>query len=151
MSTKKGTPNFEEAKIITWFEVGLRHEAIRLSKKHHRLLKHELLILNQPIKFNGEDDSIEMIDTLQDGYERFYKLAGIHDPFFEVERNIYLKDILSVLTFQQNRVITAIIMEGRTETETAKRLGMSQPAVHRMKNRALLRLRKKYILDGYTN
>lgn len=149
MTVRTRTPNLEEAKIITWFEVGLRHEAIRLSKKRRRLIKYELLILNQPLRSNNEDDGIEMLDTLQD--ETYYKFTGTHNPFCEVENNMYLQQILSVLTAQQNRIIRATVLEGRTEIETARRLGISQPAVHRMKSRALNRLRKQYILDEHPN
>lgn len=46
--------------------------------------------------------------------------------------------------------VTATVLEGRTEQEVAKELGVSQSAVHRMKERALNRLRKYFVLDEST-
>ncbi len=138
--------NFEEAKLITWFEVGLRHEAIRLSKKHQRLLKHELLILNQPVRFNDEDNNVELIDTFHETNE-LGKLLVKNDPCYEVESSIFIQEMLTPLTRQQKRVIIEIVLEGRTEIEAAKRLGVSQPAVHKMKERALNVLRERYCVD----
>ncbi|TYP47006.1 RNA polymerase sigma-B factor [Thermosediminibacter litoriperuensis] len=44
----------EDAKILSWFFVGLRHEAIRLLKKEKKLKQHEILILNDLV---NPDDS----------------------------------------------------------------------------------------------
>ncbi|NLT64759.1 MAG: sigma-70 family RNA polymerase sigma factor [Clostridiales bacterium] len=140
---KIGSRNLEEAKIVTWFEVGLHREAIRLYKKHQRLLEHEILILNQPISFKGEDGA-EILDTLQNTDEMLNKMAISNDPAYRVESSVFVQEMLSILTLQQKRVIRSTVLEGRTEFETAKRLGISQPAVHRTKERALNQLRKQY-------
>lgn len=39
---------------MAWFLTGLRHEAIRLAKKHKRLQEHELLILNDLLSQDAE-------------------------------------------------------------------------------------------------
>jgi len=140
---KIGSRNLEEAKIVTWFEVGLHRESIRLYKKHQRLLEHEILILNQPISFKGEDGA-EILDTLQNTDEMLNKMAISNDPAYRVESSVFVQEMLSILTLQQKRVIRSTVLEGRTEFETAKRLGISQPAVHRTKERALNQLRKQY-------
>lgn len=36
--------------MVAWFVTGLRREAVRLTKKHRRMKKHELLILNEQLK-----------------------------------------------------------------------------------------------------
>ncbi|KJS17410.1 MAG: DNA-directed RNA polymerase subunit sigma-24 [Peptococcaceae bacterium BRH_c4b] len=123
----------EDARIMAWFLTGLRREAHRLAKKHRRLKKRELLILDGPVKWNVENDGIAMVDTV----------AAVVDTFTEAEESIYIHDMLSTLTSQQQKVIMATIIKGATEREVALELGMSQPAVHQMKERALNRLRKK--------
>ena len=122
---------------MVWFMTGLRREAIRLAKKHKRLREHELLILNDPISQDAEDESTEMIDTI----------ASSNDVFLEVEDSVFLQEALSLLTPQQQKIITATVLEGRPENEAAIRFGMSQPAVHQMKERALKKLRRHFIED----
>ncbi len=125
---------------MAWFITGLRHEAIRLAKKHKRLREHELLILNDPISQDAEDEVTEMLDTI----------ATTNDVLLEVEDSVFLQEALSLLTPQQQKVITATVLEGRPENEAAIRFGMSQPAVHQMKERALNKLKKYFILDKST-
>lgn len=125
---------------MAWFTTGLRHEAIRLAKKHKRLREHELLILNEPISQDAEDEVTEMLDTI----------AATNDVLWEVENSVFLQEALSLLTPQQQKVIRVTVLEGRPESEAAIRLGMSQPAVHQMKERALNKLRKRFVLDKPT-
>ena len=122
---------------MVWFMTGLRREAIRLAKKHKRLREHELLILNDPISQDAEDESTEMIDTI----------ASSNDVFSEVEDSVFLQEALSLLTPQQQKIITATALEELPENEAAIRFGMSQPAVHQMKERALKKLRRHFIED----
>ncbi|GFN22956.1 hypothetical protein TAMC210_12730 [Thermanaeromonas sp. C210] len=75
-------------------------------------------------------------------------LASPADTLAEVEDTLFLEEALSVLTPQQQRVIIATVLNGATEYEVAKKLGISQPAVHRIKVRALNRLRKHLVPDG---
>ena len=118
---------------MSWFLIGLRHEFFRLAKKNKRLQVSELLILND---VNADDELTEMLD----------RVAAPDDIQAEVEDKIFLQEALALLTLQQQTVITATILEERTEQEVADELGMSQPAVHQMKERALKRLRKHYFL-----
>ena len=122
---------------MAWFMTGLRRESIRLAKKHKRLREHELLILNDPISQDAEDESTEMIDTI----------ASSNDVFLEVEDSVFLQEALSLLTPQQQKIITATALEELPENEAAIRFGMSQPAVHQMKERALKKLRRHFIED----
>ncbi|MGH2330623.1 sigma-70 family RNA polymerase sigma factor [Thermoanaerobacter mathranii] len=120
-----------------WFLAGLRHEAIRLVKKNKQIQKHELLILNARLKGDDEDEETEMIDNI----------ADTRDTFMEVENLIFLQEILSLLTPKQQKVIKATILDGYTEKEVSADLGISQSAVHHIKERALKRLKKHFATD----
>lgn len=132
--------NIEETQIISWFIIGLRHEAIRLAKKYKRLQEHELLILNDRLNQYAKEDFTELI----------VHVAASDNVQAEIEDNMFLQEILQLLTIQQQKVVKATILEGKTEEETAKELGISQPSVHRMKNRALKRI-KGYFLNSNNN
>lgn len=82
----------------------------------------------------GTDEPTETIDTL----------ASPYDLQEETEDMILLKEALFILTKRQQEVIISTIIEELTEHHTAVILGISQPAVHRIKERALDRLRKNY-------
>ncbi len=125
---------------MAWFVTGLRHEAIRLAKKYKRVQEYELLILNDLLSQDAENEMTEMLDTV----------AATDDLLAEVEDTVFLQEALALLTPQQQKVITATVLEERTEQEVAEELGMSQPAVHQMKERALNRLRKHFVLDEPT-
>ncbi|MBC7106388.1 MAG: sigma-70 family RNA polymerase sigma factor, partial [Firmicutes bacterium] len=81
---------------------------------------------------DGEGELPELLDTL----------AAAQDFPAEVEDALFLRELLALLTPRQRQVIKATVLEERPEQEVAARLGMSQPAVHRAKYRALKRLRK---------
>jgi len=138
-SGKSGVHDFdpEEARAIAWFLTGLRHEAIRLTKKYRQLNEHELLLLNGPASQSTDPDKLTMIDVIP---------AAVDVPG-EAEGMIFVQEALLLLTPQEQRVVRATILDGFTEREAAKKLGISQPVVHRAKERALKKLRKYFALD----
>jgi len=71
-------------------------------------------------------------------------IAAADDILTKVESSLFLQETLSLLTPQQQKVITATVLEGGTEQEMAKELGMSQLAIHQMKERALNRLKRQF-------
>lgn len=123
--------DLEEARVVAWFVTGLRHEAIRLAKKHKRLREHELLILNEQLRDAGGEVIAEMVDTV----------VSTMDTLAQVEERLFLQEALSLLTPQQKRLIIRVILEGATEQEVANEMGVTHQAVHRMKERALNKLR----------
>jgi len=82
-----------------------------------------LLILNKLLSQDAEDEEMELLETVR----------STRDTPTEVVDKLYLQDTLSLLTPQQQKVIEATVLEGATEIEAAKKLGMSQPAVHQMR------------------
>lgn len=130
--------NPEEARIVSWFITGLHHEAIRLTKKHRGLREHELLILNgQMRKDEGGREIREMIDTL----------VAKSDTQAQAEGNIFIQEAFSILTPLQKKVIAGTIFEGTTEQKIAQEMGITHQCVHRLKERGLNRLRKKFVQE----
>ena len=125
----------EDARVLAWIETGMRREAVRLAKKRRRLKEHEFLILDGPADVS--DGKVAMVDTI----------AAAVDVSGEAEGSVFVQDALSLLTPLQREVITATVLAGDTEKEAAVRLGISQQAVHRVKKRALSRLREYFVLD----
>jgi len=131
--------NPKEARAIAWFLTGLRREAIRLTKKYRRLDERELLILNGPVDQNADSDELSLIDTI----------FAAEDVPISVVDAVFIQEALSLLTSQEQTVVKATILDGFTERETARELGVSQPVVHRIKSRALNKLHH-FVLDEPT-
>ncbi|WP_347490010.1 sigma-70 family RNA polymerase sigma factor [Desulfoscipio sp. XC116] len=129
----------KEARAIAWFLTGLRREAIRLAKKYRQLDERELLILDGPAEQNADSDALSLIDTI----------FTAEDVSNSAEDAVFIQKALSLLTPQEQMVIKATILDGFTERETARELEVSQPVVHRIKNRALNKLHH-FILDEPT-
>ncbi|NLO89391.1 MAG: sigma-70 family RNA polymerase sigma factor [Clostridia bacterium] len=94
-----------------------------------------MLILNDLLSQDSEDEVTIRLDTI----------AVTDDILVEVEEMIFLQEALSLLTPQQQKVITATVLEERTEQEVATEFGMSQPAVHQIYFTFLLLLGKNKI------
>ena len=118
----------------------MRHEALRLAKKHKRLQGHELLILNETLSQDSDNEAPEMLETV----------AAVNNTAAEAEDALFLEESLALLTLQQRRVIAALVLDGATEHEVAAELGVSQTAVHQMKKRALNRLRRYLVVNRVT-
>lgn len=113
---------FQEAQIVTWVAIGLKHEAIKLSKKRNRIQSKELLILDDP-----------MLTTKQ----------PLVSCSFAPEDDLILRDALSLLTKQQQRVIWGLLI-GINECEMAEIMGISKQAVNRIKHRALTKISRNW-------
>lgn len=130
----------KEKKIFSWFLTGLKNEYIRLGKRHQLRQKQELLILNEFI-FNDSEDHVT---------ERLNHIAALNNTSRDVEDSLLVEYALSLLTPKQQKILVETIMNERTEKEIAQKLGVSQVAVHRMKERALKKVRKHFIKDKHT-
>lgn len=125
---------------MAWFQIGLRREATRLARKQKRLRDHELLILNELVSKEADEEGTEMLDTI----------PAPTNVCAEVENTLLLQQIFSLLTPQQQKVITMTILEGIPEQKVADEMGVTRQAVNRIKLRALKRLKKYFVLDEPT-
>ncbi|MEW6425583.1 MAG: sigma-70 family RNA polymerase sigma factor [Bacillota bacterium] len=127
----------EEAQIVAWFQIGLHREATRLAKKQKRLRDHELLILNELVSKEADEEGTKILATI----------PAPTDVCAEVEDTLFLQQALSLLTPQQQVVITMTILEGIPEQKVADEMGVTRQAVNRIKLRALKRLKKMFRSD----
>ncbi|MBS3968481.1 MAG: sigma-70 family RNA polymerase sigma factor [Clostridia bacterium] len=103
---------------------------------HKQIKEHEILILNKPVS-TEENNGQEMIDHI----------VGSIDVEMEVEKSLFLTEAFSLLTPKQRTVVIANILLGISEKEIAKKMKVSQPAVHGHKEKALKKLRKHFTSD----
>ncbi|MEW6663009.1 MAG: sigma factor-like helix-turn-helix DNA-binding protein [Bacillota bacterium] len=91
--------------------------------------------MNQRLRDDAASEEVaEMVDTVA---ADAYTLAEVEQKLFVEER----------LTPPQRKVIQATILDEVTEQELANKMGVSKQAVSRIRERALNRLRKYFVLD----
>jgi RNA polymerase sigma factor (sigma-70 family) len=78
-----------------------------------------------------------MIDTL----------VAKSDTQAQAEGNVFIQEAFSILTPLQKKVIARAIFEGATEQEIAQEMGITHQCVHKIKERGLKRLRKKFVRE----
>lgn len=124
--------DYTEAQITKWFTTAIRQESTRLEWERNRRNIHELSVLNAPSALNEED--------------RMSELAANENTEVEAEDELFLEEVLALLTVRQRIVILKTVIRDVPEQVVAVELNTSQQAVHRVKARALKRL-KHYLSD----
>ena len=139
METVVSDPDVEEAQIVSWFLKGLHNEAMRLSKKRREIYQKELLILNKTNR-NIYDDKkfVDLADLL----------IATNNTQAEAESRIMFQEAFVQLTELQKRVIIETVLDGATEKEIAKRIGITHQAVSRLKKRGIKKLKKYFVPDN---
>lgn len=95
------------------------------------------------IEASNEIESLQKTVSSKDGND-FCLMEKISDRFDddEVVDKIFIKQLLDSITKEERKLIELRYFEDMTQTEIAKKLGMSQVQVSRMEKRILTQLRK---------
>ncbi|HHZ07078.1 MAG TPA: sigma-70 family RNA polymerase sigma factor [Clostridiales bacterium] len=90
----------------------------------------------------------DSLDRLMDDNAAQYadESESVENVVFRQMENEKLHTALSKLFQEERSLIKALFFEEQTEREYAERLGISQPAVHKRKNKTLAKL--KYFLEN---
>ena len=114
--------------------VGLKPEEIVLALEANR----EVESIYQPV-YERDGDELLLIDQIDGGAG-----DGSEEPEKEAVLNqMVVNQLLDMLGDKERQLLTLRYFEGKTQSETAGLLGMSQVQVSRMEKRTLLLLREK--------
>ncbi|MCR4431217.1 MAG: sigma-70 family RNA polymerase sigma factor [Tepidanaerobacteraceae bacterium] len=122
-----------EANLVIWVKNSIKYAVERLADKYETYNNTQLPILNCPVYDDNEE---EMIDQIAD---ENIDIAEEICSSIEVGKKLSKK-----LTEKEKTIIIHTILLGYTEAETARKMGISQQAVHKGKKRALEKLREEY-------
>jgi RNA polymerase sigma factor (sigma-70 family) len=125
--------DLEEAKFVAWLLRGLRRQSGRLARKARHLRQREILLMNQPVSDdnNGKTEWMDLVPSMAD-------VHGLAEGKLLLER---FRVCFKELTRLKQKVIQAVFLEGVSEREVARELGISQQSVNRIKRRAINRLK----------
>ena len=93
----------------------------------------EVESIYQPIGTSGDENQMILMDQLEDTKKNENELIN----------RITVVQMLQSLEERDRRLIELRYMEGKTQSESARILGMNQVAVSRLEKKILLRLRQQ--------
>lgn len=114
--------NFEEGTAFKYIHISIKHEYIRLSKKNSYINSHEILI---------DMDIVDYIDNNEDKGK------------FSTESLEFIKYMAENLIGNQRRVFL-YSLNGCSNTEISKLIGISRQAVGKIKKRIVLKFIDEY-------
>ena len=126
------------------------NSAIRVSRSMRDTAYHALRVRNQLIDETGALDALADPISLQepvfrDDGDAVFICDQISDESANCDRwldNIAIEDGLSRLSDREQRIIKLRFFRGKTQTEVANEIGISQAQVSRLEKSALTRMRK---------
>lgn len=104
--------------IVSYISISIKNEYIRLSQKHSKVSKTEILY---------EDDILNALQCYNENYD------------------FIIEDLLSDLSELQKKVIKSIFLMDIKEIDLAKSLNISRQAVNKTKNIALKKLKNNLV------
>ncbi len=128
-------PDIEEARIVSYIEIGIRREAYRLHRKNSRIKQNELLILDKPVYGDDTCDNILIpLDIVPSG-----------DTMDDLIDELSFEQMLLILNKYERMIVRLTIKKGIPQKQIAGILGMSQKTVSKYKRKAYDKL-KEYVL-----
>lgn len=119
---------------MRYFENDLKTERVILDEEGHI---RRIIPSREDSLDRLEDDNAEQFQDRHESVEDMVLRKISYDRLYEA---------IGVLTEQEQALILALFFEEKTEREIASSLGVSQPAIHKQKNRILKKL-KSFLED----
>ncbi len=123
LTSKNKEPSIEEIAQ----EMGVSKETVVLSLESVV----EPISLNEPIFSDGEGDTVYVMDQL-----------GNNDRDTNWLDEIFLKQVIKKLTEREKNILSLRFLKGKTQTEVAKKIGISQAQVSRLEKNAMKKIRE---------
>lgn len=123
LTSKNKEPSIEEIAQ----EMGISKETVVLSLESVV----EPISLNEPIFSDGEGDTVYVMDQL-----------GNNDRDTNWLDEIFLKQVIKKLTEREKNILSLRFLKGKTQTEVAKKIGISQAQVSRLEKNAMKKIRE---------
>lgn len=134
---------YAELRLIRTLSNTLKRHAIRYDQKRNRQSERQLLILDQPVSYVTDSETTNL-DLIQDTTAIAIDETVLEkeDSLENIIENPTLYDAIRSLTPRQVYILESYYLRGMTDTEIAKKDGVSQQSISKTRNKALSKLRK---------
>lgn len=124
LNSKNKEPTIEEIAK----EMGVTKENIVISLESVV----EPVSLNEPVFSDGESDAVYIIDQI-----------GNNDNDSNWLDEIFIKQAIKKLSIREKNILSLRFLKGKTQTEVAKKIGISQAQVSRLEKNAMKKIKEK--------
>ncbi len=125
LASKNKEPTIEEIAQ----EMGVSKETVVLSLESVV----EPISLNEPIFSDGEGDTVYIMDQI-----------GDNDGDVNWLGEIFLKQAVRKLSIREKNILSLRFLKGNTQTEVARKIGISQAQVSRLEKNAMKKIKESY-------
>lgn len=125
LASKNKEPTIEEIAQ----EMGVSKETVVLSLESVV----EPISLNEPVFSDGEGDTVYIMDQI-----------GDNDGDANWLGEIFLKQAVKKLSTREKNILSLRFLKGNTQTEVAKKIGISQAQVSRLEKNAMKKIKDNY-------
>lgn len=125
LASKNKEPTIEEIAQ----EMGVSKETVVLSLESVV----EPISLNEPVFSDGEGDTVYIMDQI-----------GNNDGDVNWLGEIFLKQAVKKLSTREKNILSLRFLKGNTQTEVAKKIGISQAQVSRLEKNAMKKIKDNY-------
>lgn len=125
LASKNKEPTIEEIAQ----EMGVSKETVVLSLESVV----EPISLNEPVFSDGEGDTVYIMDQI-----------GDNDGDVNWLGEIFLKQAVKKLSTREKNILSLRFLKGNTQTEVAKKIGISQAQVSRLEKNAMKKIKDNY-------
>ena len=124
LTSKNKEPSIEEIAQ----EMGVSKETVVLSLESVV----EPVSLNEPVFSDGEGDTVYIMDQI-----------GNNDGDSNWLDEIFIKQAVKKLSMREKNILSLRFLKGKTQTEVAKKIGISQAQVSRLEKTAMKKIKEK--------
>ncbi len=125
LTSKNKEPTIEEIAQ----EMGVSKETVVLSLESVV----EPISLNEPVFSDGEGDTVYIMDQI-----------GDNDGDVNWLGEIFLKQAVRKLSIREKNILSLRFLKGNTQTEVARKIGISQAQVSRLEKNAMKKIKENY-------
>ena len=128
LTSKNKEPSIEEIAQ----EMGVSKETVVLSLESVV----EPVSLNEPVFSDGEGDTVYIMDQI-----------GNNDGDSNWLDEIFIKQAVKKLSMREKNILSLRFLKGKTQTEVAKKIGISQAQVSRLEKTAMKKIKEKEVAE----
>lgn len=123
-----------DIKFSTYAAVCIKNEIKMCFRKQKTYNQFHMVSLEEPLN----DEGFELKDTIEDDDIGFDEVLSMHDD---------LQCAMKILTNRERQVMEMKYVMNLSQTETARILGVQQPSISKIADRALLKLRNVMVVQ----
>ncbi|MDF0725781.1 sigma-70 family RNA polymerase sigma factor [Cytobacillus sp. S13-E01] len=132
---------YSKIRLISYFSKAIHFASQDFDKKQRLFQSRNQLLLNQPFSNEDGNETGTLLDSIADDRSEI-KLEELFENLEDYIQEKSLYQAISSLTLKQKHILYLSYIKNLSDTHIAERLNISQQAVTKTKNKALVKVRR---------